>query len=81
MGFFGNMGFAFTCCGAEQSLSSRLLPWGVDALLFLGSLFHFGLGFFCLFLGLFVWFWLVVFFVVVIVFVGFCKFKLQTEDC
>lgn len=45
MGSFGNMGFAFTCCGAEQSLSSRLLPWGAGALLFLLWLPLFLLGF------------------------------------
>lgn len=45
MGFFGNMGFAFTCCGAEQSLSSRLLPWGAGALLFFLWLPLFLLGF------------------------------------
>lgn len=39
------MGFAFTCCGAEQSLSSRLLPWGAGALLFFLWLPLFLLGF------------------------------------
>lgn len=65
MGFFGNTGFAFTCCGAEQSLSSRLLPWGVGALLF------FFVGFF------FVVFFL---YVVAVVLVGFANLSFKQKS-